>query len=379
MLSGQSYLTYSTAKGRWSRFGSYYAMFPLEFAEQAILLYSKPKQTVIDPFCGRGTTPFVAMVHGRNAIACDINPVAWLYTKAKTDPYPDKETVKKRILQIKEAVTTDDYVPDNEFQELAFCKPVLGYINSARRELDWRECHLDRTVAALLVHHLHDKKGAGLSNQLRHSRAMSPDYCIRWWKKNGFKTPPDIAPDQFLINRVIWRYAKGVPRSSKIQAPIIALGPAANVLPETDSPATLVVTSPPYSNVTNYQTNNWLRLWALGVGPSLPKWNQDQKFICQKEYRKMLKGSLSTTLERTHADTVWYIRSDKRPRTKDIITSVMKDLLPNHRLYELSAPYNKRTQTALYGDDEPKPGEIDLLYMPPRRKRKTFTLKFDPA
>ena len=213
--------------------------FPLQFAEQAVLLYSKPRQTVIDPFCGRGTAPYIAMIYGRYAIGCDINPVAWLYAKTKTDPYPAQETVKNRILQIDEAIVNNDGNPTNEFQELAFCRPVLSFINAARRELNWRDCQIDRTVAALLIHHLHDKAGAGLSNQMRHSRSMSPGYCISWWKKNGYTTPPNIAPEEFLINRVNWRYAKGIPLRPEMQTPPITLGPAATVLPETDSPAAL--------------------------------------------------------------------------------------------------------------------------------------------
>ena len=368
--------SYNTAAGRWARLGPYYAMFPIPFAERVIMLYTRMGDTIIDPFCGRGTTPFIAMVYGRKAIGCDVNPVAWLYSKTKTDPYPEPEEVRNRIYQIREATTLDDVKPANEFQELAFCRSVLGFINAARRELKWRHCQLDRTVATMLIQHLHDKKGRGLSNQLRHSRALSPGYCIRWWRENGHHVPPQVEPQEFLTKRIAWRYAKGTPRPDHAEAPAIALGKAESNLPHADSPAKLVLTSPPYSNVTNYRADNWLRLWALGAGPALPDWNREQKFTDPKTYSQMLRESLASTRARTYANATWYIRSDARLRTKQAITEIMVELLPDHRAYERPEPYNKLTQTALYGDSAPKPGEIDLLFIPPRRRRRGFTLHF---
>ena len=357
-------LSFKTAEGRWARLGPYYAMFPISFAEQVITHFSHPGDTIVDPFCGRGTTPFIAMVYERNAVGCDINPVAWVYAKTKTNPYPEATSVKNRICQIREAATVDDSKPVNEFQEMAFCRSVLGFINAARRELDWRKDQLDRTVAAMLLQHLHDKKGSGLSNQLRHSRSLSPGYCVRWWRTNGHHQPPEIEPQDFLSKRVTWRYAKGTPKKPFDEAPAIALGDAATRLPCTDTPVKLVLTSPPYSNVTNYRLDNWLRLWALGEGPSLPNWNQDQKFANPDKYRKMLTESLASTQKLTDLSTIWYIRSDARQRTKDPIKSVAGELLPDHRVYECPAPYKRPTQTALYGDSSQKPGEVDLIYVP---------------
>ena len=149
--------------------GPYYAMFPIPFVSEVTRLFAKPGNIVIDPFCGRGTTPFIAMINGIMAIAADINPVAWIYSKTKTDPHPSLDEVKRRIEQIREAVTPHDHQAEHEFQELAFCPDVLAFINVSRRELNWRTCQLDRTVAAFLIQHLHDKIGHGLSNQMRHS------------------------------------------------------------------------------------------------------------------------------------------------------------------------------------------------------------------
>ncbi len=109
------------------------------------------------------------------------------------------------------------------------------------------------------------------------------------------------------------------------RAPVIALGDAARDLPATTPPADLVLTSPPYSNVTNYPTDNWLRLWALGEGPSLPGWRTDQKFVNTTVYRRMLRDCLVATRAQTHSGTIWYIRADARPRTWHIIRALMQE------------------------------------------------------
>lgn len=338
-------------------------MFPVTFVENVVTKWTHKGQTIIDPFCGRGTAPFIAMVTGRRAAGCDINPVAWLYSQTKVDPHPDPKKVEERITQVSQAVAEADEEPEHEFQQLAFCRRVLGFIRCAQRTLDWQNDKLDRTVMTFMIHHLHDKRGQGLSNQLRHSRAMSPGYSIRWWRRRGYETPPEINPQDFLTRRVRWRYGKGVAAPHPgLDRPVIELGDARNSLPDVPQTADLVLTSPPYSGVTNYRSDNWLRLWAMGEGPSLPDWNPEQKFLDIETYVDMLRGVFNATLSRSQHDATWYVRSDARPKTLDAIKSVLRELLPNHHLNEKKAPYLHETQTALYGDHEPKPGEVDLIY-----------------
>ena len=65
---------------------SYHGMFPAKVAHQFIQQYSKPGDAVLDPFSGRGTTPLQARVEGRQAIANDLSPLAYVLSRAKTEP-----------------------------------------------------------------------------------------------------------------------------------------------------------------------------------------------------------------------------------------------------------------------------------------------------
>lgn len=86
--------------------------YPSKFIPQiprwAILEYSKQGDVILDPFSGSGTTAVESMVHGRNAIALDINPVAQLISKVKTTPIePDKLRESYEVL-------IDKYINDRE-------------------------------------------------------------------------------------------------------------------------------------------------------------------------------------------------------------------------------------------------------------------------
>lgn len=364
MDGGVPDLSAATAPGRWVRLGPYYAMFPVDFVTEVIRRHGTRGRAVVDPFCGRGTVPFVAMTMGLAAVAAEVNPVAWVYTKTKVDSHGRLESVKRRIAEVRESSTEDDGDPADEFQEMAFCRSALRFINTARRVLNWRRSRLDRTVAALLIQHLHDKRGRGLSNQLRHSRSMDPEYCVRWWRSRRLERPPELDPCTFLGRRAEWRYARGVPGPTGVKQPRVVLGDAATRLPRADVEAGLVLTSPPYRGVTNYRADSWLRLWALGIGECRPDWRTDQKFENAERYEKTLAGCFRATLRRTAADAVWCVRSDARQRTRDVVVRVLNGLLPKHELQEEPAPYKSATQTALYGDKSKKPGEVDLYYTP---------------
>lgn len=50
------------------------APFPLKLASRLIHMFSFVEDTVLDPFCGTGTTMLAAMNHGRNSIGVEIDP-----------------------------------------------------------------------------------------------------------------------------------------------------------------------------------------------------------------------------------------------------------------------------------------------------------------
>jgi modification methylase len=50
------------------------APFPLELASRLVRMFSFQNDTVLDPFCGTGTTMLASLRYGRNSIGMDIDP-----------------------------------------------------------------------------------------------------------------------------------------------------------------------------------------------------------------------------------------------------------------------------------------------------------------
>lgn len=64
------------------------APFPVELAKRLVRMFSFVGDTVLDPFCGSGTTMVAALRSGRNSIGIEIDPeycrMAARYLKAET-------------------------------------------------------------------------------------------------------------------------------------------------------------------------------------------------------------------------------------------------------------------------------------------------------
>ena len=64
--------------------GGHPAPFPVELAERLIRMFSFAGDTVLDPFCGSGSTPVAACRAGRNSMSSDIEPNYVQATIART-------------------------------------------------------------------------------------------------------------------------------------------------------------------------------------------------------------------------------------------------------------------------------------------------------
>lgn len=66
----------------------YSGKFIPQIARQALELITYPGETILDPYCGSGTTLLEASLAGRHAIGSDLNPLAVLIAKVKTQHVP---------------------------------------------------------------------------------------------------------------------------------------------------------------------------------------------------------------------------------------------------------------------------------------------------
>ncbi len=65
--------------------------------------------------------------------------------------------------------------------------------------------------------------------------------------------------------------------------------------------------------------------------------------------------------ENTHSNSVIYVRTDAREYTRETTIEVLQKAFPGKNLKVVNQEYTKPTQTALYGDKNTKPGEVDII------------------
>lgn len=363
--------TYRDAASRWAGVGPYYAMFPVAFADRVIRTYTAPGGAILDPFAGRGTAVFSAATHERLAVGIEINPVGYVYGRAKLNPAP-QEHVERRLEEIG-ALAEQFRQPAARlprFFHRCFARDVRRFLLAARANLDWRRNRVDQTVMALLLVYLHGKHGAALSNQMRQAKSMSPQYAIRWWDERDLN-PPDINPVSFVKARLSWRYAKGLPEAAGGR---MYLGNSLRLLdrlrPQVEDGAApraqLLFTSPPYCGVTNYHYDQWLRLWLLGGPPhALRNGNGRRgKFEHANRYRELLKRTFVKAGRLLTPDATVYVRTDSRDFTRRTTIAVLREVFPDKNLRQIRRPLARPSQTQLFGEasgPHEKNGEVDIV------------------
>ena len=365
---------YSTAESRWAGVGPYYAMFPTSFADEVVREYTQPGDAILDPFAGRGTAIYSAAIQQRYATGIEINPVGYVYANAKLKP-GDHAAVTRRLHELVEIApkfrqTANELPP---FFHHCFAPKVREFLVAARAVLNWRQSKTDRTLMALILISLHGKRGQSLSNQMRQMTALAPDYSIRWWKEKQL-TPPDIDPVAFLTKRIQWRYARGKP---EIRDATVYLNDSTKKLPSLAHQVRdgrrptikLLVTSPPYHNVTNYYYDHWIRLWLLGM-PDHPRKESNRyggKFSNQEHYRQLLKQVFLRAKPLLTEDATIYVRTDRRKSTLDATLAVLEEVFPEKATTKEQRPLTPDRQAKAYGrGGAPKQPncEMDLILTP---------------
>jgi hypothetical protein len=357
-------LSQKTPEGRWATFGPYYAMFPVDFALEVISNYSNAGDFVLDPFSGRGTTIFASSMLSRQGVGIDINPLGWLYTAVKINPANKKDVLRRlyEIDSLAKEVYANSHQEYDDFFNTCYSSTVLNFLIAARNELDWKTNKVDRTLMGFLVVHLHGKRGISLSNQMQSVKACGPNYALKWWREKDL-VAPDVIAAELISNKIEWRYAKG---QTQFKNTKIHLGDSIECLSKQsvrENKYSLLLTSPPYSGVTDYFYDQWLRLWLLG-GASKQQRMQDKNknsFSNKNHYENLIYNVFKKAKESLTDTASVYVRTDARNFTRKTTIDILYKIFPEKNMEIVYRPYTKRTQTVLHGDNRVKPGEVDII------------------
>jgi hypothetical protein len=346
-------------------------MFPEGFVERHVLAHTKPGDVVFDPFCGRGTTVFQSLLMKRQAAGLDINPVAACVGGAKADP-PSLINTLQRLSELEQTFGSRRrrYATPAPFFHHCFHVNTLKQILFLRETLAWRTSKVDRFIAAMTLGALHGeshKSTRCLSNRMPRTISTKPDYSIRWWQERGL-IPPER--DAFFILRDLAKF-----RFSIEPAPVngtVKLGDArtaAKLFPSLRGRVRLVVTSPPYLDVTDYAEDQWLRLWFLGGKPA-PNARQfrDDRLTQQAEYWTFLRDSWRGLVALLAPKSLLVVRIGGRLPQKEIAENLLASLrsaFSSRQVLRRSAPVMsevKGPQTNIFRPGAGKSVEHDFVF-----------------
>jgi hypothetical protein len=273
-------------------------MFPEGFVRKQVQAYSKKGDWVFDPFCGRGTTILESLLLGRKAAGSDINPVAFCVSRAKAERpclhavLTRIDLLEKRFLKSDPARWELQRSSMPPFFARAFYPTTLRELLFLRSSLDWKGNRTERFISAMVLGSLHgemNRSKAYFSNQMTRTICLKPDYSLRYWRNHGlFPKKRDVFA--MLRQKAAYRL-KGIPNSITGRVKMADVRKVSSHFRGLRGSVALVVTSPPYLNVTRYEEDQWLRLWFLGGEhrPTYGKVSKDDRHEATTRYWQFLQ------------------------------------------------------------------------------------------
>lgn len=252
---------------------SYRACYKPQLPRFFIERLTAPNDMIYDPFLGRGTTIIEAALLGRRVVGCDINPLSTILTAPRLHP--------PTIREVRERLATIDWNYDGEVNQelLTFYHPnTLQEIYALRSHLmrrngDDGNSDVDDWIRMVATNRLTGHSAGFFSvYTLPPNQALTPK---RQQKINEMRqqTPPRRSvPD--LIIRKTESLLDSVSESDrsrlhKAASDAVLLTRSADHTPEIkNNSVDLIVTSPPFLDVVDYATDNWLRCWFNGIDES---------------------------------------------------------------------------------------------------------------
>ena len=279
---------------------SYRACFKPQLPRFFIDRLTRPGGVVYDPFMGRGTTLLEAALLGRVPFGCDVNPLSQHLTRPRLHP-PTLEEIEARLQQIDFSSTVrgpDEllvfYHPDTLAQMMA----LRSYLQ--RRELD----PVDNWIRMVALNRLTGHSPGFFSvYTLPPNQAVSVKSQIKI-NADRKQTPPvrDVAKIILKKSRSLLSDVSPSERAtlSAVNGRDLLLTGNCAVTPQIPSESVaLVVTSPPFLDVVDYEGDNWLRCWFAGIDPKsvvltvpgkLDAWQAAMTTVFCELYRVVRRG-----------------------------------------------------------------------------------------
>lgn len=246
-------------------FHPYPAKYTPQLVNKYFNLYCKRGFTILDPFCGSGTTVVEGVLNGMDSVGIDLNPIAYLISKAKSNSYSQQEIfeIKNFIAEIQpqpniglltngngksngtisipDFPNRDHWFQENVSYELAKLKSKIDRVENQKVK-DILICAFSKIIV----------------------RVSNQDSEVRYTAKN--KNHPDGIVFSLFISTVSNYLDELNDNEHFISAKAeIFNGDTNEVLKNfSDNHFDFVITSPPYINTFDYYLYHKMRMFWLG-------------------------------------------------------------------------------------------------------------------
>ncbi len=248
---------------------SYRACFKPQLPAFFIERLTAPGDLVHDPFMGRGTTPLQAVIMGRRAVGSDINPLSLMLARPRLMP-PKLGEIEARLASIDlkgpPPAADDDLLVFFHPQTLAEISALRAYLQ--RRDAGGRLDPVDDWIRMVALGRLTGHSPGFFSvYTLPPNQAASVTAQKRINQRLG-QVPPLRSAPELILRKSEALLRKGAPRRGRVR---LYTATAERTPSVATASVDLVVTSPPFLDVVNYEADNWLRAWFAGLDGSCPR------------------------------------------------------------------------------------------------------------
>lgn len=259
------YWTAGQRKGHSIHEISYRACFKPQLPEFFIKRLTCIGDVVHDPFMGRGTTPIEAAILKRQPSGNDINPLSVLLTRPRL-----KSIATAKVSEVLQSICFEGGDVQNE-ELLAFYHPRtladlemlrcwiedLAPLDDANPDpiVDW--------IRMVAINRL-----SGHSPGFFSGRSMPPNQAVSIKAQLKINEKLGVSPPPRDVKKIILKKTNTLLRDGSLDSvdtALLSVGPAWETKHLASSSVQLVVTSPPFLDIVQYASDNWLRCWFAGI------------------------------------------------------------------------------------------------------------------
>jgi len=271
-------------------FHPYPAKYTPQLVNRYISSFCKQGYTILDPFCGSGTTLVEARLMGYNAIGVDVNGLSSLLSKVKATPLSDQEysAVKSFLIKIKKEIAVWELK-----RPKIKIKKIEGIEHWFQKNVSEELTHILNLINNLSDVNVRDFLKIVVSSII--VRVSNQESDTRFAAKN--KNIPDNFALKLFYDRAneysekIMEYSKDIVGNGFLK---LLNADSRNLTMLKDKSIDIIITSPPYANTYDYYLYHKFRKRWLDLDVQFAQYNE---IGSRREYSSLKKPANQWTID----------------------------------------------------------------------------------